>query len=201
MPRPRSRTPRPRHLHAPVWGFCLASASALLHPAPAAAVGEGESQLGVELGAAWLSADGRLPWGTLFAVEGRRGLSDAWALTVRGHLSRHGVEADTTNMLPGGAVTSYGALAGVTYTLDNLQLVPYVEALLGYLRVGGDVTSARQQLGAQVVAGGEYLIDRHRSFGIAAAYMYAPFDLINNAQNLGGNPYFFSLTARAGWSF
>lgn len=174
---------------------------ALATSSPAEAVGEGENQLGVELGTSWLAADGRIPWGAVVAIEGRRGLNDAWALTLRGQASRHGVDADNAAKLPGGAVEGYGAFAGLTYTLDNLRLVPYVEVLLGYLGVSGDVTARRQQLGAQAIAGGEYLIDRHTSFGLAAAYVYAPFDLVNHAQQLGGNPYFFSLTARAGWSF
>jgi hypothetical protein len=179
----------------------LSVVASVLAAGPAAAVGEGESQVAVELGTGWLSADGRIPWGAVVAVEGRRGLNDAWALTLRGQASRHGVDADQMAKLPGGAVQGYGALAGLTYTLDNLRLVPYVEVLLGYLVVGGDVTAHRHQLGAQAIAGGEYLIDRRTSFGFAAAYMYAPFDLVNHAQQLGGNPYFFSLTARVGWSF
>lgn len=96
---------------------------------------------------------------------------------------------------------SYAAFAGLTYALDNLRLVPYVELLLGYLGVTGDVTAKRRQLGAQAIAGGEYLVDRKLTVGLAAAYIYAPVDLVSNAMNLGSNPYFFSLSARVGWTF
>jgi hypothetical protein len=160
-----------------------------------------ESQVALELGPSWLAADGRVPWGSAFTLEARRGLTDAWALTLRGHLSRHGVDADATSHLPGGGVKSYAAMAGVTYALDKLRVVPYVEILLGYLAVTGDVVAKRHQIGAQAVAGGEYLIDRRLTVGLSAAYIYAPVDLVSNAMSLGSNPYFFSLSARVGWTF
>jgi len=164
-------------------------------------VGEDETQVALELGPSWLAADGRVPWGSAVVLEGRRGLTDAWALTFRGHLSRHGIDADATAHLPGGAVESYAAMAGATYALDNLRVVPYVEVLVGYLTITGDVRAKRHQIGAQAVAGGEYMVDRRIAVGLSAGYIYAPVDLIGNAMSLGSNPYYFSLSARVGWTF
>jgi len=135
-------------------GFA-ALAAVIALPSPAGAVGAEEGMISLE-GA--YARDVRLGSGAALGLAGSLGLDDAWAvgLTVRGagHQGPQGTLA---------------LLGGVTYALDMLRLVPFVDLGLGVAagtgRAGG---------GYHVGLGAEYLMTRRWAIGLAGRWHHYP---------------------------
>lgn len=160
---------------------------------------EDDWQVAARAGIAGIAVDGRSPLGPRLAIDGQYGLNDAWALRLTVAGSRHGVSADQTKGLPGGAVLGYSAFAGVSYTMDILRLLPSFEAGLGILGVAGAVEEPRRAVGAQVAIAADYLLTPRWSVGGVAEYIYAPFDLLRNVLKGTAVPQAFALSVRVGW--
>jgi hypothetical protein len=170
----------------------------LLASVPAWAAGEGEWQLALRAGPGTVSVDDRKPWGLVTALDLEYGLNEAWALRATVAGSIHPVDRDHTKMppLPGGTVRTVAALAGLTYTIDVLRLVPYGHLEFGAIRIGDAVTSPRTLFAAELGIGADYFLTRRWTTGISFQYLFAPKDLLSDPTNLGSAPFAFSATWR-----
>jgi hypothetical protein len=168
-------------------------------PAPALAAGEEEWQLALRVGPGTVNVDDRKPWGLAMALDLDYGLTDAWA--VRGTLasSLHPVDrtidGDGTRR-PGGTVRTLAALAGLTYTIDVLRLIPYGNLELGVIRFDGAVTNPETIFAAELGVGADYFLSRRWTTGVSFQYLFAPADLVSDPLNIGSSPFSFSATLR-----
>jgi len=166
---------------------------------PALAAGEDEWQLALRAGPGTVSVDDRKPWGLATALDLDYGLNDAWAVRATIASSIHPVDATTTQegtKLPAGSVRTAAALAGLTYTIDVLRLIPYANLELGVIRFGGAVTKAETVFAAELGVGADYFLSRRWTTGVSFQYLFAPADLISDPLNLGSSPFSFSATLR-----
>jgi hypothetical protein len=176
----------------------VSAALAVGAPRPARAAGENEWQLSARTGAATVSVDGRTTWGFAAALDLEYGLTDAWALRATVATSFHTVDAaGPTDARPAGRIETSSALAGLTYTIDILRLVPYADLQVGAFKVDGAVETPRVTFVSALGIGADYFITRKWTTGVNFQYLFAPVDLITGAFNLGGSsPYAFAVTLR-----
>ena len=81
--------------------------------------------------------------------------------------------------IPAGSVRTAAALAGLTYTIDVLRLIPYANLELGVIRFGGAVTKAETVFAAELGIGADYFLSRRWTTGVSFQYLFAPADLIS----------------------
>jgi hypothetical protein len=177
-------------------GFAVLLACLAL-PAAARAAGEKEWQLGGRTGVGTVSVDGRTTWGFVAAIDVDYGLSDSWAL--RGTLASSLISVDKENdadARPVGKLVSSAALAGLTYTIDILRLVPYANLQLGLAHVDGAVVSPGFAFVSVLGVGADYYVTPLWTTGASFQYQFDPFDLIADPFNLGRSPQGFSATLR-----
>jgi hypothetical protein len=181
----------------------LALAAAwVLGSGAARAAGENEWQLAGRLGAQRLSVDGRHPWGPMLGLDVGYGLNDAWAVRATLEVSSHSVSPENPqDPRPVGNVNRQAALVGLTYTLDVLRLVPYVDLDVGVVHIGGAVLQPQTLVAMQLGLGADWFVNRLWTVGIGFRYLFEPADLLSDPLNLGTNPFAFSITARAGRVF
>jgi hypothetical protein len=168
-------------------------------PAPALAAGEEEWQLALRVGPGTINVDDRNPWGVAMALDLDYGLTDAWA--IRGTLasSFHPVSRTLDSdgiRRPGGTVDTVAALAGLTYTIDVLRLIPYGNLEVGVIRFDGAVTNPETIFAAELGVGADYFLSRRWTTGVSFQYLFAPADLISDPLNIGSSPFSFSATLR-----
>jgi hypothetical protein len=166
---------------------------------PALAAGEGEWQLALRAGPGTVNVDGRKPWGLATALDLDYGLSDAWAVRATIAGSIHPVDRTLNEdgiKLPGGSVQTAAALAGLTYTIDVLRLIPYANLEVGVIRFAGAVTTPETVFAAELGIGADYFLSRRWTTGVSFQYLFAPADLISDPLNLGSSPFSFSATLR-----
>jgi hypothetical protein len=99
-------------------------------------------------------------------------------------------------MRPEGKIETAAALAGLTYTIDILRLVPYADLQLGALQLGGAVVTPRIVFVTALGIGADYYVTRRFTTGVYFQYLFAPIDLISDPLNLGSSPYGLSMTVR-----
>jgi hypothetical protein len=163
----------------------------------ARAAGEREWQLAARTGTARVTADGRSAWGFAAALDLDYGLTDAWALRASLETSLHSVDkVSPQDGRPAGKIATGAALAGVTYEIDVLRLVPYGDLQLGAYRIGGAVTEPATKFVAALSIGADYFLSRRWTLGAYFQYLFAPFDLFSDPLSLGSAPYQFSATVR-----
>ncbi len=163
----------------------------------ARAAGEQEWQLGARTGAATVNADHRTAWGFAAALDLEYGLTDAWAIRTSASTTLQSVGPEKAmDPRPTGKIVTGAALAGLTYTLDVLRLVPYVDLQLGVYRISGAVTSPSTLFVAAVGIGADFYVTRLWTVGGYFQYLFAPADLFSDPFNLGSNPYQFSATLK-----
>jgi hypothetical protein len=164
----------------------------------ARAAGENEWQLAGRLGAQTVSVDGRKPWGPTIGLELAYGLNDAWALHASLDASSHSVSPENPyDGRPVGNVNRQAAMAGVTYTIDVLRLVPYADLDIGVVHIGGAVLTPQTLLAMQFGIGADWFVNRLWTVGFAFRYLFEPADLLGDPLNLGTNPFAFGVTVRA----
>jgi hypothetical protein len=171
----------------------------MLWNAGSARADEDEWQLSARTGIASMVVEGRDPYGVRLALDAQYGLDDAWAVRLTTAGSRHGVSADPTRQLPGGAMYGYSVFGGLSYTMDVLRLLPSFEVGVGLLGVGGAVVKPHRAIGMQAAVGADYLMAPRWSIGGVAEYVFAPFDLISNALTGNATPRAFALSVRLSW--
>ena len=163
----------------------------------ARAAGEKEWQTSLRLGAANVNVDGRKPWGFAGALDVEYGLTAAWALRASVVTSIHPVSP--SNMMdtrPAGNVRMNAAMAGVTYTIDVLRLVPYADLQTGVVQFAGAVTNPAVHWAAELGVGADYFWTRRWLTGVSFQYLFTPADLLSDPLNLGSSPFAFILTLR-----
>ena len=167
---------------------------------PAARADEDEWRVSARAGLANIVADGRDPMGLGLGGEIQYGLDDAWALRLSVAGAAQRVDAQMDQKLPGGTIWSYSAFAGLGYTMDVLRLLPTFAVGIGVLGARGAVKSHIGHVGVQVGLGADYLLTPRFAFGVAADYVFAPFDLLSHVIDGSQVPQAFALSARATWT-
>jgi hypothetical protein len=181
-------------------GVWLALA-AMTATAARAAAGEDEWQLSARLGLASVDVDGRSPLGELVGADLEYGITDAWALRLTVGSGFHSVDAVPKSALPGGTVRTNMALAGVTYAVDVLRLVPYIETGIGVISFGGAVQTPGTTLDAELGIGVDYLVTRHWALGGLLHYQFTPAQLFGSPMDFGGTSFYFGASMRVSWLF
>ena len=197
----QSRDPLRRRLGLPsLLSLALAGASALASAPRAARADEDDWRVSARAGLANIVADGRDPMGLGLGGEIQYGLDDAWALRLSMAGAAQRVDAQMDQQLPGGTIWSYSAFAGLGYTMDVLRLLPTFAVGLGVLGARGALKSPIRHVGIQVGLGADYLVTPRFAFGLAADYVFAPFDLFAHVIEGTQVPQAFALSARATWT-
>jgi len=197
----QSRDPLRRRLGLPsLLSLALAGASALASAPHAARADEDDWRVSARAGLANIVADGRDPMGLGLGGEIQYGLDDAWALRLSMAGAAQRVDAQMDQQLPGGTIWSYSAFAGLGYTMDVLRLLPTFAVGLGVLGARGALKSPIRHVGIQVGLGADYLVTPRFAFGLAADYVFAPFDLFAHVIEGTQVPQAFALSARATWT-
>jgi opacity protein-like surface antigen len=159
---------------------------------PAAAVGVEEWELAADARAVWVEADDRRPIGPGIGLQLQRGFTDAFAVRLALGVSRHDVGSNGEQ--PGGAVTAASAFAGITYAIDVLRVVPFVELGVGLLDVSGAVSERRHGLGFDLGLGAQYLVTR--DWGLGATIRYQAFPVELGSASGGDHPSVVALGLR-----
>jgi hypothetical protein len=187
-----------RGTHPPALLPLAALLAAGLAALPAVAA-EREWQAAGSLDAALARADGRWTAGGGFGLEGRYGLTDAFAARAELDGSWHPTSADGGR--PGGTVRVGGLTAGLGWALDVLRFVPFAELGLALQALGGAVAERRVDLGLEAGAGLEYLLDRRWSLGLALRARWLPVRLAGDDGAFGGTPACLRAALRLGYAF
>ncbi|HVV52708.1 MAG TPA: hypothetical protein VHO06_23815 [Polyangia bacterium] len=175
-------------------GICAAAA------APARAAGAGEFEAAARVGIGVVN-QGDHPWGLAGGLDFGYGLTDAWGISATVQGSTAGVSADKAAGVAAGSERSVAALAGLTYTVDVLRLVPYASVQLGVAELSGPLAPTVTMLATALALGGDYYVTRQLRAGIMFQYLFRPQDLFSDPENLGSSPFTFSTTARLSWIF
>ncbi|MDX2021749.1 MAG: hypothetical protein SF187_16030 [Deltaproteobacteria bacterium] len=161
-------------------------------PTRAWAAAEEEWQFGVSAGGARVAADGASPLGAIVGVDAQYGFNDAWA-------ARAAVEAAWLERVNQDAVVRVGhAALGITYSLDVLRLLPFVEGSVCVLGVGGGVADKRSDVGLQVGLGADYLLNPRYSVGLIGRYTYLPVQL-TGSDTFGETPQLATVSLRVSY--
>jgi hypothetical protein len=155
--------------------FWFAFALACLVPVPAIAVGQGEASLSVGGGLA-IEGQGQARAGAAAEFRLLRGLSDTWS-------ARLGLQASVLPSSQGEkARTLLSQAAGVTWAIDVVSWVPFLDlgVVVGDVRGGG--ARASQRLGGQAGLGVDYLVSRHAVISFLGRVDYLPFRLAGAEQ-------------------
>lgn len=132
---------------------------------PAHAAGQGEKQMSASVGFALAGDGARARSGIQAGIEAAMGLTDAWA----------GRAAVTTSwqpaQLPAGLRHVTALSLGLTYALDAVRWIPFVDMGLTVADLRGNGASS-QRLGPQVGIGVEYLLSRRWALAALARFDY-----------------------------
>jgi hypothetical protein len=180
-------------------GFWI-SVALVFWAAPADAAGANEWQLSLRAGIGVVNV-GSDPWGLAGGADVEYGLTDAWALRASLEGSTSSVSANKQAGTAAGSERMDAALAGVTYTIDVLRLVPYATLQFGIAQISGPLAAPVTMFASELGLGGDYYLTRQLRAGISFQYLYRPQDLLQNPEGLGNAPFTFSATARFGWVF
>ncbi len=123
--------------------------------------------------------DARNPSGGGGALDIGFGISEALSLHASGFVSWHPVSATKTNTA--GTVGVFGAMVGLTYTIDVIRIVPYFDLGVGVLGLRGDggfgssaaankVVDSSTAFGVEIGFGADYLLNRHLALGVVVRY-------------------------------
>jgi len=134
-------------------------------PCPARAAGAGERQISASVGFALAGGDDGGRPGIQAGVEAAMGLTDAWSGRVAASSSWQPDPAS------GSAAHLTVASLGMTYSLDVVRWVPFVDLGLSLADLRGDGASS-QRLGPQVGLGVEYLLVRRWTLAALARLDY-----------------------------
>jgi hypothetical protein len=168
--------------------------------APVQAAGAGELGASLRAGIGMINY-GNSSWGPAGGVEAEYGITDAWAIRASLEGSVNSSSGDMAMGTVGGTWHSDALLAGVTYTVDVLRLVPYAELQLGIAQIGAPEKPTSTMFASELGLGGDYYATQKLRIGVSFQYLYRPQDLFENPQGLGNAPFTFSVTARFSWIF
>jgi hypothetical protein len=158
-------------------------------PCPASAVGAGEKQVAGSVGWDMAGSGETARSGLQASVEIGLGLSDSWA-------GRGGVSMAWQPGHAGGLSQVTTIQLGMTYSLDVVRWVPFVELGISLADLRGDGASS-QRLGPQVEAGIEYLLSRRWTLAAFGRFDYLALGLSGSA----GHPWLVASGLRLGWLF
>ncbi|MGA7743349.1 MAG: outer membrane beta-barrel protein [Polyangia bacterium] len=134
-------------------------------PGPARATGPGEKQISASLGFALAGTDDSARPGMQAGVEAMMGFTDSWA----GRAAVGSSWQPKTGSGDPAHVTA--ASLGMTYSLDVVRWVPFLDLGVSLADLRGDGASS-QRLGPQVGLGAEYLLSRRWTLAALARFDY-----------------------------
>jgi len=134
-------------------------------PGPARATGPGEKQISASLGLALAGTDDSARPGMQAGVEAMMGFTDSWA----GRAAVGSSWQPKTGSGDPAHVTA--ASLGMTYSLDVVRWVPFLDLGVSLADLRGDGASS-QRLGPQVGLGAEYLLSRRWTLAALARFDY-----------------------------
>jgi hypothetical protein len=146
--------------------------AALARPA---AADEREFMLAVEPAFSLIHVGNSTAWGGGGGVDLSYGVSDAIAIRVTGAFTGQAIGDYTTDTTrnPSGTVLSYHAGAGLTYIIDILRVVPFIDfsfGLVGSRRPTPQGDVWQNDFGMEIGIGLDYLINRRIAVGAVVRY-------------------------------
>ncbi len=147
-----------------------AALAAVLLGAPARA-DEKEWVLSLDPAASLIHVGDASGWGGGGGLDLTYGVTDALALRVTGAATGHVLGPTMTE--PGDTLLAYYAGAGLSYAIDVIRLVPYVDVSLGLLGHAREINGAWQttnNVGLEIGLGADYAINRRVSVGVVVRY-------------------------------
>jgi hypothetical protein len=141
-----------------------------------AAADEKEFLLAVQPGFSLIHVGDQTAWGGGAGVDFAYGVTDALAVRATGAFTGQAIgEAKMNDQVtaPSGTVLSYFAGVGVTYTIDVLRVVPYIDFAVGALgtrrpTLQGDAWG--HDFGIEIGLGLDYLVNRRFAVGVVVRY-------------------------------
>jgi hypothetical protein len=133
----------------------------------ALAAAEEEWQVGIASGGANRWVAGRQRAGVMLGADAQWGVNDSWALRTGFDVNWLAGDLSPPSNFVGATLS-----AGGTYTLDVLRWLPFAELNVVALASAGGGTDSQVDLGPQVTAGVDYLLNRRYSLGLLAKYAY-----------------------------
>lgn len=175
-------------------GLALAATLAAAATTTDARASEGVKHVGVQAGFAGVSGgDGSFP-GFGGAITGRWDLTDAWSIALNATATNNQVAAK------GGRSWVFSQAAGVVYSLDVIQFVPYIGGYVGvYETTGGGVAKTEVKLGGQIAAGVDWMVSRSLTLGLELREHVLPSDLLKDSANL--TPFYTTAFVKAEYAF
>jgi hypothetical protein len=154
--------------------FLAPLALAWLLPTSAFAVGQGEASVSVGGGLA-IEFQGESAVGAAAEIRLLRGLTDAWS-------ARLGLQASLLPASDGRKAASVLSQAvGVTWAVDIVKLVPFLDLGLLVADVRGGGHEASQRLGVQAGLGVDYLVSRRTVVSLLGRVDFLPLRLAGSA--------------------
>ena len=133
---------------------------------------EKEVIVAVEPAFALMHVNSSTAWGGGAGLDLSYGVTDAVAIRATGAFTGHSLEATTGG--PAGTLLAWHAGLGLTYTIDIVRVVPYIDFAVGVMGTerpapaGATVTN--NQLGVEIGVGVDYLISRRWAVGVVVRY-------------------------------
>ncbi len=139
---------------------------------------EGVKHVGVQGGFAGVSGgDGKFP-GFGGAITGRYDFTDAWSIALNATGTNNQVAAT------GGRSWVFSQAVGAVYSLDVIQIVPYLGGYVGVYEItGGGVPKTDLKLGAQIAVGLDWMVSRDLTLGVELREHILPKDLFDSGTN------------------
>lgn len=153
--------------------FALLVVVALARPGLA---DEKEFVLSLQPGFSMIHIGDQTAWGGGGGLDLSYGVTDAFAVRVTGAFSAQQIDALTMNntvVNPAGTVLAYHAGVGVTYIVDILRVVPFIDFSLGLLGTRRPTATGDQwsnEFGIEIGIGVDYLITRRIAIGAVVRY-------------------------------
>jgi hypothetical protein len=150
--------------------FWLALVLVWWMPIPALALGQGEASLSGGLGLA-MAIQSQTRAGAQAEIRLLRGISDSWAARLGVQTAWYPADGPS----PSAQVTAQSA--GLTFAVDALNLVPFVDLGIAVADIRGGGLATSWRMGGQLGLGLDYLLSRHLVMSLLARVDYFPFRL------------------------
>lgn len=171
-----------------------AAAIALVAASGTARASEGVKHVGVQAGFAGVSGSEGSFSGFGGAITGRYDFTDAWSIALNATATNNQVVAK------GGRSWVFSQAAGLVYSLDVIQFVPYIGGNVGvYELTGGGLPKTDLRLGAQLVVGLDWMLTRDWTLGLEIREHVLPKDLLDSPSN--PTPFYTTMFVKASFAW
>lgn len=173
--------------------LCVAALT-LVGTSGTASASEGVKHVGVQAGFAGVSGSEGSFSGFGGAITGRYDFTDAWSIALNATATNNQVAAK------GGRSWVFSQAAGVVYSLDVIQFVPYIGGYVGvYELTGGGLPKTDLRLGAQIAVGLDWMVSRDLTLGLELREHVLPKDLLDSPSN--PTPFYTTMFVKAEYAW